>query len=1291
MHSSHLSRRAFNQLLLAAAAAPSLPRSRNDVLANTFENPPASAGPHTYWMWMNGNVTREGLTLDLEAMRRNGIVGVYLYNCAVGIPRGRIEYGSGEWLDLVHHAVAEAARLGIAVAIHNAPGYSGTGGPWITPERSMQELVWTETMASAEGGGSASIDVRLPRPRARLGFYRDAAVLAYPSLKAETVLMRDVIESAQVNGRSFDPSILTDGDRTHRVRLERQADGKVGSLEIRLSKTFTARAVSIYRSPEDPIDPFDGPRDYPPRLTLQSSPDGVVYRDIGTIDMPALRSMNSPGVQSFAAAEGRFFRLLSSSPTWITGVELHAGPRLAAWSGKANGAAPPSVWPNNPAVSEDLCIDPNSVIDLSGHMDAEGRLRWSAPQGRWTIVRLGHTTTAETVAAAPDSGLGLECDKLSKEGVDLHFTGSLLPLFDRLGPLVGTALSAVSIDSWEAGRGNWTPLFPEYFRTARGYDLHPYLLAMTGRVVGSAERSDRFLFDVRRTHAQMLVEHYYGYFQARLHALGLKLHAEPYGDGTFESLDVAEQLDVTMGEFWVRYTYGSKSYIDLVTGATHTLGQRIAACEAFTGAPLTSRWTGHPYALKAEGDRMFASGVNRFVFHTFVHQPHPTAQPGMTMGPFGTHFDRNNTWMQTGSAGMTSSTGYVNYLRRAQFLLQSGEPVADLCFLKPEEPSSGVPDARSGPLAVPAGYAVDVVSAGAVLRRSSVKDGRVVFSNTMGYRCMILSPMLSMTVPLLRRIAELVEQGMTLIASAVPASTPSLEAFPEAEIAQLHARLWPTQGSGGDAIRVVGKGSVVLTSDVRKVLQRAGLGPDFTCVADTPDADILFHHRRIDGDDVFFVSNQRRRAERVTGSFRVENGVPELWNAETGTRTGASSYRSVGPRTELSLDFEPAGSIFVVFRGARAHGAMVQSEVDSHRAADATHRPSRPVVSGDFTLTVWAQPETYCLPRTGFLVAAQQVDGGRATMGLAAGQNGVFLYERGSGPARLVLKREIALCGWTHLAVSYRANRPTLYINGKEEATGVPSALQVLAFVEPAVPLEKPPRYFEGNSAAPVVREPLGADQILREAQAGVPAPVLPQGRTVARTLAGRLAPTVWGSPQKLTRPWTVQLASQVITMDDLIPLNQHHDFDVRHFSGTAVYRTTFHAAPLKRGEMLHLDLGYVDVAAHVLVNGHPAGTAWKPPYRLEMTEWVRPGENRIEIYVTTLWPNRLIGDEQLPPENDYDVHGPIRQLPSWFTAGAAKPGKRATFAVWHHYQADAPLLQSGLSGPVRLLPSHVV
>ncbi len=149
-------------------------------------------------------------------------------------------------------------------------------------------------------------------------------------------------------------------------------------------------------------------------------------------------------------------------------------------------------------------------MDLTGSMDAEGRLTWDAPPGRWLILRCGHASNFKMTRPCPAAAVGLECDRLAAAGIEAHYGAFLKKIFDGAGPAAGRALTHVHIDSWEAGGQNWTATFPAEFRARRGYDLRPWLPVLTGRVVGSAELSERFLWDVRTTVSEMIRDNYAG-------------------------------------------------------------------------------------------------------------------------------------------------------------------------------------------------------------------------------------------------------------------------------------------------------------------------------------------------------------------------------------------------------------------------------------------------------------------------------------------------------------------------------------------------------------------------------------------------------------------------------------------------------------------------------------------------------------------------------------------------------------------------------------------------------------
>ena len=516
-----------------------------DRLEQGFLSPPASARPHTWWHWMNGNVTKEGITADLESMQRVGIGGFQVFNPLEGIPDGPVPYMSPQWLDMMRHAAAEADRLGLEMCFHNCAGWSSSGGPWIKPSQAMQTVVISETQAK----GPAKFNAVLPQPKTKQGYYRDIAVLAFPT-----------------------PS-------------------EKATIDKLPPKTLSEQQYEYGMQP-------------------------------ATKEVPA------------AATVAR-----------------------------------------------------DSIVVLTSSLGADGKLTWDVPEGDWTILRIGHTPTGAQNAPAPVAGRGLECDKLSPEGVEAHWAGGIIPILKHLGPLAGTAVNDVVIDSYEVGDNNWTPKFRDEFIKRRGYDPIPFLPTLTGRYVGSGETTERFLWDFRRTLCDLFAENYYNRFAELCHEHHLKFSVEPY-DGPFECLQAGAKADIVMGEFWATSdlnNVGEVNSVKLAAAVANTHGIPIVGAESFTGSPgQYSNWLGHPGMLKPLGDAMWCLGINRFIFHTYAHQPWLDKVPGMTMGQWGTHFGRTNTWWEL-------SRPWMKYIARSQFLLQQGHTVADILFFGGEAgPNGGV-------------------------------------------------------------------------------------------------------------------------------------------------------------------------------------------------------------------------------------------------------------------------------------------------------------------------------------------------------------------------------------------------------------------------------------------------------------------------------------------------------------------------------------------------------------------------------------------------------------------------
>ncbi|UIJ45258.1 alpha-L-arabinofuranosidase [Sphingomonas cannabina] len=1322
------------------------PAEGGDPLREAFRAPPPDARPHTWWHWMNGNVTADGITRDLEALARVGVGGVQMFDVGCGIPAGPARTLSPEWIKLVRHAADECGRLGLSFTLHNCPGWSSSGGPWITPALSMQQLVWSE--ATVTGG---AVDRTLPKPLTRLDHYRDAMVVAFPSLPGDRTEARGQIARATLDGQAAEIRVLTDGDAT--TALDVKPGDDPSQLVLEFAAPYRARALVIRAT-------ADGSANFAQQamIRIEASDDGRSYRSIGEAAVPNWRLHTVPPiVASLATTAARFFRVSFPTPMQVAELSLSADPRIADVGAKA-GWGRDANQGEAPGTDSGPAIDPKSVIDISRHVDADGRLRWQAPPGSWTILRFGHTATgARNVSASADGG-GLECDKFSAAALDFHFEryfAEVLPALERLGK---RDLAGAIIDSYETGMQNWTADLPPEFQARRGYAITPWMPALTGRIVGDAETSERFLWDLRRVHATLMEDRYYGRFHELCRQHGLVSYTEPYGNGPFDDQQAGARVDALMGEFWVRG--GAAAYSVKVAATTaHVHGKTFVGAESFTGRPAQSRWLEHPYAMKALGDEMYTLGLNHFVFHRYAQQPHPTARPGMTMGPWGFHFDRTNTWFEDAGPWLT-------YAARCQHMLRQGHFAADILYFSGENSPVQVPTHVEEPIAatlsgarpqlpqpVPAGHDYDVADAEVLLKRVRIEDGHIVLPEGTRYRVLVMPEDRRITRELLTKLAELVRAGMWLVSPRVEHSH-GLAGYPEsdAEVRRLAAELWGDLDGRTRTSRTVGKGRVFWGVDLREVLDAAGCPPDVEIGARSPDPFVNWIHRRVDGADVYFVANGRRRAEDLVCTFRVAGRRPERWDPMTGATSPLPVYEQADGRTRVALRLEEAGSCFVMFREPAGSSAPLLAGPAGPVLQTNLYPPAPATNAADsFTITAWIKPETDLWPidpaiastsdapeivaaratalaRTGggmerlgtsgasFLIDPPAGDvaygAGHATLAVSAGRNGVILYENGGASYRPALAVPVPIAGWTHLAVTYDNGRPAIFLDGKPVATGARSAARVHAALGLSV---AHPRHFEGDVAALDLHlRPLGVSDIVRLAAVGPPAPDGPPPIEVAadglliwqdgsyalggRSIAARgLAPAT-----TLAGPWQVSFppdlgAPPSITLERLASLHRHDDFGVRHFSGTATWRARFDvpASALGRNRRLFLDLGRVEVIAAVRVNGRDLGKLWKPPFRIDVTDAVRAGANALEVAVTNLWPNRLIGDEHFPAEYEYTVTnagstGGIAALPDWYRQGRPKPaGKRVTFATWRHYDAKAPLLESGLLGPVRLLQAE--
>lgn len=1287
---------------------------------------------------MNGNITADGITRDLEAMQRVGVGGVQVYQVSVDVPKGPVAYASAEHLQLLRHAANEADRLGLDFYMMNCPGFSSSGGPWISPELSMQQLTWSETFVT----GGKQISLLLPEPYKKHGYYQDAFVLAFPSVEGEESSLKHLLSGVTSSSGAVDAELLDDQHLSRGIELRHPVDpGRPAYVQFEFAQPYRARYTEAYVLPSS-----HGGSGGLPVLSLEASQDGVQFRKICDLQGPSSQdSIEVPAIANFPMTQARYFRITSPHPCRLARIRISGSERITEWPLKANfrHRDEPSFMQRDiqksftatGTVPKGSVIDPASILDITEHMDPNGRLQWLAPPGNWTILRIGQTTTGAENIPAPEGSVGLECDKFSKAAYDYHFNCFFKEMYPTLHSLALRGRAGSVIDSYEVGMQNWTRDFPAEFQRRRGYDLRKYLPAMTGRVVGSGDISDRFLWDIRRTDADLMGDNYYGRFAELCHQHGMGAYAEPYSGGPFEEMNAGSKLDVPMGEFWV----GRENHysIKLASSIGHVFGKRIVAAESYTGNPIFAKWLEYPFAMKAQGDWMYTQGLNEFIFHASVLQPHPTAEPGMTMGPWGWMHSRTNTWFR-------HESNWLDYLRRCQHMLRQGVVVADLVYF------AGVEVPRNTPVwpdqldpTPPLGWYYDVTNAEGILNRMKAEQGRIVLPDGMSYRVLILPEQPTITLELLRKVRDLVNEGANLVGPK-PKRTPGLAGYPESdsELRRLADEVWGNLDGTKITERTFGQGRVFWGESLPAVLEKLEIEQDFEFTSRSGDAPINYIHRR-DGDvDIYFVASRRRQSEDLVCTFRVKNQRPELWNPETGDITPIEIYDLVEGGVRLPLQLGPAGSMFIVFRSpakTRRWQAITRNDetIMSVEPFPALQPGRYRDVTNDFTISVWVNPDVGMgllpanarsllgpyLSAYSFVIyppSGNQVYGqGQAACGLATARDGVVVYERSEGDPLPALVARISLSGWTHLAIVYKAGAPSIFVNGKLIVQGDKSRNVVHPGLGEAFQSDGA-AYFSGSMSEPkLFKEALDQRRIVELAAAGVPSPEEPpsieltgngtqeiliwqNGRYSLRKAASRASSFQISNiepPQEIGGPWRVSFppnlgAPPEVTLEELVSLHKHPEEGVRYFSGTATYTNSFQisAKTIASGNRFYIDLGRLAVMGEIHLNGQNLGAVWKPPFRVDVTAAVHPGKNNLEVLVTNLWPNRLIGDEHLPPEDEYSEEsrvffgGAIKALPQWYVEGKPKPpGGRITFATWKHFDVDSPLVESGLTGPVLL------
>jgi len=563
------------------------------------------------------------------------------------------------------------------------------------------------------------------------------------------------------------------------------------------------------------------------------------------------------------------------------------------------------------------------VIDLTARLEPDGTLRWDVPVGDWEILRLGCTLNDHCrVSTCSEGWDGYAIDPFDAGAFQRYWNAVVEPLIADAGPHAGKALKYLHTDSWEVEVANWTPALREEFQKRRGYDLLPWLPVIAGKIVNSREESNRFLHDFRRTMGDLAIDNHYKLFKEGAHRHGLLIHPESGGPHAVP-IDAQQCLgfnDAPMSEFWAwswrhRIGDGNRFFVKQPASAAHTYGRKLVLAEGFT--TIGPHWQETLWDnLKPSFDYACTEGLNLLVWHAFVCSPESEGIPGQQYFA-GTHLNPNVTWWE-------KSKPFFAYLNRCQFLLQQGLFVADAAYYYGDHVPNFTQHRGTDPAKLGRGYDYDVVTAEVILNHLSVKDGRIILPDEMSYRVLVLPEREVISLPVLRKLKELVEAGATVIGPK-PKATSTLVDYPraDAEVAKLAEELWGSK---------TGKGRVIANKTAREVLLADGVKPDFEGDLSGADAEastplpIHYIHRRDDAAEIYFVMNRTNLPLSTVGTFRVNGKAPELWNPLTGERRYAAAYEEKDGRTSVPLDFDPCGSWFVMFRAPAAeHPARAKS------------------------------------------------------------------------------------------------------------------------------------------------------------------------------------------------------------------------------------------------------------------------------------------------------------------------------------------------------------------------------
>ncbi|TDW47912.1 alpha-L-rhamnosidase-like protein [Flavobacterium sp. 270] len=949
----------FILLLAGFVSAQETYKKENAFFQPTIE----SSKPWLYWYWMQSAYSKEGITADLEAMKQAGIGGAYLMTIKgpanPPLMNPPVLQLSKEFWNLVHWALTEADRLGVKIAFHPADGFAVAGGPWITPEISMQKVVWSDLAVN----GNNFKNIPLPVPNHYKDYYKDIAIFAIPQNEA---IVTSYQKQPKVTSTlaDFDASFLTNSAKEDQFRLKEK-----GWVQYEFDQPFVCKSIQIETK---------GNNYQAHRLIVEVSDDGKNFKSLARLTTPRQGWQDTDAfyTHSLVPTKAKYFRFVYDPAGTEPGAEdldpakWNQGLKVAKiilsnealidnYQGKSG-----AIWRLSPQTTEQQiaksdCIDPLKMINISKFVDANGVLNWkSSSKGNWRIIRFGYTSTGHENATA-GAGRGLEVDKFNTQAIRFqldHWFGEMLR---TAGPeLASKVVKILHMDSWECGSQNWSPVFRDEFKKRRGYDIVDFLPVMAGIPLKDIQTSEKILYDVRKTISELVAENFFGTLKDIAKESNVKFSSENVAPTMMsDGLLHFKYVDYPSGEFWLKSPTHDKpnDMLDAISGG-HIYGKDIIQAEAFT--ELKMDWDEHPGNLKTLADRNYALGINRFFYHVFVHNPWTDRKPGMTLDGVGSYFQRDQTWWKPGKA-------WVDYCQRVQFQLQKGKPIIDLAvFIGEDLPSramlpdrlvpfipnifgkeriesekirlenEGQPSLRA-PKEVTSsknstdlsqwtnamnGYQYDSFNADVLTRNAKIENGKITFGSGISYGALLfpgshkMAPNKMISLASAEKILELIKAGGTVFIDEKPNLQPGIQSESDQKKWQIVIdEIWNNANLSSWKI---GKGTVIKLPYLENNFASIGIAQDvyFPNLNRADSETIAWTHRKSESEDVYFISNQKEQKRTFETSFRISGKLPQWYNPVTDKTTILENWKIENGRTIVSLSLNENESGFVIFK-----------------------------------------------------------------------------------------------------------------------------------------------------------------------------------------------------------------------------------------------------------------------------------------------------------------------------------------------------------------------------------------